>query len=156
MTTRETAQAKLEQILSAIKIPSGFSRLNPRQKKFLFGVVLSSVVPSDHIVKPCEKETLERQLRVFLQLHGQEESDAMAMADMPPLSVQQLDLIAMAIAELLNINDRALFVRHLWELALCDRELHSAEEKLIFRISDAAGVTRKQVAEQLAWVSAQT
>jgi uncharacterized tellurite resistance protein B-like protein len=156
MTIRDDAQAHLAQITSVLKTPSGFSKLNPSQKKFLFGIVLASVVPSDRIVKPCEKENLQGQLNQFLHMHGAQQSEAMALADMPPMNPADLDSLASSLADLLGMQDRAMLVRHLWELALCDGELHSDEEKLIFRISDVAGIPRKQVAEQLAWVSAQT
>ena len=156
MTTRDDAQARLEHILAVLKTPAGFSRLNPNQKKFLFGVVLSSVVPSDRIVKACEKEVLQNQLAQFLHLQGDARTEAIAMAEMPPMNPVNVDDMARALTELLGVHDRALLVRHLWELALCDNELHSDEEKLIYRIADVAGVPRKQVAEQLAWVSAQS
>jgi uncharacterized tellurite resistance protein B-like protein len=156
MTTRDDAQARLSHILSILKTPAGFSKLNPNQKKFLFGVVLSSVVPSDRVVKPCEKEALQSQLNQFLHLQGEAQTEAIALADMPPLNPANVDDMARALSELLGVQDRAMLVRHLWELALSDNELHSDEEKLIFRIADVAGVPRKQVAEQLAWVSAQS
>ncbi len=156
MTTRDDAQARLEQILAVLKTPAGFSRLNPNQKKFLFGVVLSSVVPSDRVVKACEKVTLQNQLNQFLHLHREAQTEAIALSDMPPLNPVNVDDMARALTDLLGVHDRALLVRHLWELALCDDELHAEEEKLIYRIADVAGVPRKQVAEQLAWVSAQS
>jgi uncharacterized tellurite resistance protein B-like protein len=156
MTIRDDAQGKLEHILSILKQPSGFSRLNPNQKKFLFGVVLSSIVPSDHIVKACEKEMLQRLLNGFLHLHSTAQGEAMELANLPPMQNDSVDGMARALSDLLNVQDRAMIVRHLWELALSDDELHSEEEKLVYRIADVAGVTRKQVTEQLAWVSAQS
>jgi uncharacterized tellurite resistance protein B-like protein len=156
MTIRDDAQAKLAHILSVLKTPAGFSKLNPNQKKFLFGVVLSSVVPSDRVVKPCEQEALHAHLKNFLHLHGDAESEAFSLSSLPPMSLEHVDGLARALSELLGVQDRSMLVRHLWELALSDEELHSEEEKLIYRIADVAGVPRKQVAEQLAWVSAQS
>lgn len=156
MTTRDAARAKFDQLLVLIRKPGGYARLSIPQRKFLYGVLLASVVPADRAVKPEEIAELRQQLQRFLHLNGEPGHEAVAMASLPPHEKAEVDALAEALGELLGVQDRSTFIRHLWELALSDGELHAEEEKLIFRISDVSGVPRKQVAEQLARVTAQS
>jgi uncharacterized tellurite resistance protein B-like protein len=155
MTSRDTAQVKFDALLNIIRKPGGYARLSIAQRKFLYGVLLASVVPADRAVKPEEIAMLRQQLQKFLQISGDSSHDTVAMASLPQMEMREIEVMAEALGELLGVQDRTTFVRHLWELALADGELHVEEEKLIFRISDVSGVPRKQVAEQLARVAAQ-
>ena len=58
--------------------------------------------------------------------------------------------------DLLSIDDRTQLIGMLWDLALCDHELHQNEETLIYKVADAAGVLRKRVAEQQAIASSRS
>jgi uncharacterized tellurite resistance protein B-like protein len=149
MTTQTTPQQKLDQIVKLLGHPGGFSRLDPNQRKFLFGVILAMIVPADSKVKECELQKLQDLLR-GMNLYGGVLNESMSMADSRSDNMQNVDILARAMGELLGPQDRANFVRHLWELALSDEELHDAEERLIFRIADLSGVTRKHVAAELA------
>jgi uncharacterized tellurite resistance protein B-like protein len=149
MTTQITAQHKLDQIVKLLGQPGGFARLDINQRKFLFGVIFAMIVPADSKVKECELEKLQNLLR-GLNAQGSVLNDSMAMADKRFDQAQNVDILARAMGELLGAQDRTDFIRHLWELALIDDELHDAEERLIFRIADLSGVTRKHVAAELA------
>jgi uncharacterized tellurite resistance protein B-like protein len=58
------------------------------------------------------------------------------------------------IPDLLSIEDRSAMIGALWDIALCDKELHDLEERLIYEIADAVAVPRKKVAEELARAAA--
>lgn len=153
MTPQLSAQQKLNQLVKLLGEPGGFARLNINQRKFLFGVILAMIVPADSKVKECELEKLQNLLR-GLNTQGHVLNDSMSMAHLKFNAVANVDTLARAMGELLGAQDRAGFVRHLWELALSDDELHNAEERLIFRIADLSGVTRKHVAAELAKAAA--
>ena len=153
MTPQLSAQQKLNQLVKLLGEPGGFARLNINQRKFLFGVILAMIVPADSKVKECELEKLQNLLR-GLNTQGHVLNDSMSMAPLKFNAAANVDTLARAMGELLGAQDRAGFVRHLWELALSDDELHNAEERLIFRIADLSGVTRKHVAAELAKAAA--
>jgi uncharacterized tellurite resistance protein B-like protein len=155
MTTRLAVQAKFDHLLAILRKPGGYARLSIPQRKFLYGLLLASVVPADMAIRPEEIATLRQLLQRFLQLGGDEGQDVVTMAAIPPYNPDDVSTLAEALGELLGVQDRTTFIKHLWELALADGELHAHEESLIFRISDVSGVPRKQVAEQLARVAAQ-
>ena len=153
MTTQLTAQQKLDHIVKLLGQPGGFALLDINQRKYLFGVIFAMIVPADSKVKECELEKLQNLLR-GLNAQGQVMSDSMTMADRKFDAAGNVEILARAMGELLGAQDRADFVRHLWEIALSDDELHDAEERLIFRIADLSGVTRKHVAAELAKAAA--
>ena len=66
------------------------------------------------------------------------------------VSPEHLAQATKQLPEMLSIEDRVNLVGMLWDLALCDFELHSLEEALIYKIADQAGVPRKRVAEEQA------
>ena len=153
MTTREIAQARLDHIVHTLGLPGGYAKLDPAQRKFLFSAVLAMVVPADHKVKTCEIQKLQALLK-NMQCSSGVIIDTLAMAELPPIAENHVDILAKGLADLLGPQDRADFVRHLWEIALCDDELHDFEERLIYRIADASGIVRKNVIAELAKASA--
>jgi uncharacterized tellurite resistance protein B-like protein len=153
MTTQSIAQQKLDQIVKLLGQPGGFARLDPNQRKFLFGVIFAMIVPADSKVKECELVKLQNLLR-GLNAQGNVLHESMSMASRKFDADGNVEILARAMGELLGPQDRSNIVRHLWELALCDDELHDAEERLIFRIADLSGVTRKHVAAELAKAAA--
>ncbi len=153
MTTQLTAQQKLDHIVKLLGQPGGFARLDINQRKYLFGVILAMIVPADSKVRECEMEKLQFLLR-GLNAQGNVLHDSLSMADRKFDAAANVDVLARAMGELLGAQDRTDFVRHLWELALSDDELHDAEERLIFRIADLSGVTRKHVIAELAKAAA--
>jgi uncharacterized tellurite resistance protein B-like protein len=56
----------------------------------------------------------------------------------------------------LGIEDRCTMIANLWELALCDDELHGFEEKMVYKVADLSDVPRKKVAELMAKAAART
>lgn len=153
MTSRANVQLKLDKITTLLAQPSGFARLDPNQRKFLFAAVLAMIVPADGKVKDCERQKLQSLLQAN-QSSGYMLIDAMNLAELPRDVEKCVDALAKALGELLGAQDRSTLVRHLWELALSDDELHDFEERLIYRIADASGVARKNVAAELAKAAA--
>ena len=153
MTIRDTAQVKLENIVNILALPGGYAMLDSTQRKFLFGVVLAMVVPADRKVRPAEMQALQNLLKNMQSTEGVL-IDTLSMAEMPPNAEKHVDVLAKGLGDLLGPQDRAVFVRHLWEIALSDDELHDFEERLIYRIADGSGVVRKNVAAELAKAAA--
>jgi uncharacterized tellurite resistance protein B-like protein len=145
-----SASAYLDEIVALLAEPSGFARLKPEQRKFVLAVVIGSVIPADGKIKPCELEKLETLLHGRMQTRGQTLQQALALAKSKLNSDGAISLSASRLADLLGIEDRCALIGMLWDVALCDYELHAHEEALIYAIADKAGVPRKKVAEQQA------
>lgn len=148
--TLSTASARLDEISALLKEPSGFSRLSPEQRKFVLAVVIASVVPADGKIRPCELEKLQALLKIRMQTSGRTLESVLALAQSGLGRNSAVGLSASRLADLLGIEDRCALIGMLWDIALCDYELHAAEEQLIYDIADKAGVPRKKVAEQQA------
>jgi uncharacterized tellurite resistance protein B-like protein len=146
-TAAEISNTEISQITEKLAMPNGFAKLTPLQRRLLLAAVLSSIVPADGHVRKVEMEQLEKQLRLKFQFTQSQLQTAMAMASKQGSPVG-VELLAKHLPELLSIEDRTQLIGMLWDLALCDHELHQREENLIYKVADAAGVLRKRVAEQ--------
>jgi uncharacterized tellurite resistance protein B-like protein len=143
------AKAIISQIIEKIAVPNGFAKLSPPQRKYLLAAILGSVVPADGKVRPIELEHFESFLKTKYHLGNDQLNIARSFAKLG-FEVEQLHHAARYLPELLSIEDRTNLVGMLWDIALCDQELHSKEDALIYKIADLAGVPRKRVAEQQA------
>ncbi|MFO1034507.1 MAG: TerB family tellurite resistance protein [Hyphomicrobiales bacterium] len=148
------ARLQFNDIIARAKKPGGAATLTIEQRKFLLAALVGSVVPVDGKIKPCELETLRDILALRLNATGKTLEQAMDMASADLGAPEHFNLAANRLQDLLSIEDRCNIVGLLWEIALCDRELHAREEELIYRIADAAGVPRKRVAEMQARAAA--
>ena len=52
-------------------------------------------------------------------------------------------------------DDKLYILGHLWRLAVCDGELHSEEEKLIYEFVDAVKISRKTAIETQAQITSE-
>jgi uncharacterized tellurite resistance protein B-like protein len=154
MTTLQKTQiaatdshAELMLMIDKLALPNGFARLTPEQRRLLLGAVLSSIVPVDGNVRKVEMEQLEKLLKTKFQFRDGQLQTAMGLASKQG-SFAGVEILAKHLPELLSIEDRTQLIGMLWNLALCDHELHQREESLIYKVADAAGVLRKRVAEQ--------
>ena len=151
---RHAAKAHLDEILHVLSKPGGFAKLSTVQRKFLMGVVLAAIVPVDNRIRNIELERLQVLLKGSLHINGTVALESLALAegqnDLGPAIVT----IAKALPELLGIEDRCVLIAHLWELALCDDELHNYEDQLVYKVADLSGVPRKKVAELMARAAA--
>lgn len=143
------AKAIFIQIIEKIAMPNGFAKLSPPQRKYLLAAILGSVVPADEKVRPVELQHFEAFLKTRYQMNNDTLSIALSFGNLG-FEVEQLQQAARYLPELLSINDRTNLVGMLWDIALCDHELHAKEDALIYKIADLAGVPRKRVAEQQA------
>lgn len=155
LTAPDDNHGEILQITEKLAMPNGFAKLTTLQRRLLLAAVLSSVVPADGQVLKVEMEQLEKQLRVKFQFTQDQLQTAMAMASKHG-SPKGVELLAKHLPELLSIEDRTQLIGLLWDLALCDHELHQREETLIYKIADAAGVLRKRVTEQQAIASSRS
>lgn len=154
-TAADISHAEISLITEKLALPNGFAKLTSVQRRLLLAAVLTSIVPADGHVRKVEMEQLEKQLRLKFQFTQGQLQTAMAMASKQG-SPSGVELLAKHLPELLSIEDRTQMIGMLWDLALCDHELHQREENLIYKVADAAGVLRKRVAEQQAIASSRS
>ena len=143
------SHALMADIMAKLDQPSGFSKLQPNQRKFLLAAVLGSIVPADGKIREVEMKHLEAHLKQKYSCNPETLRLALSYAN-TGLANEQLKKAASQLAELLSIEDRTSLVGLLWDIAICDDELHGSEETMIYKIADSAGVPRKRVAEQQA------
>lgn len=139
----------VSEIMRMFDEPNGFSKLKPEQRKFLLGVILGSIVPVDGKIKAVEVQCLKTHLQKRYSLNAATIRDVVAFSN-TGLIPEQLKKAAAQLQELLSIEDRTLLIGMLWDVAICDDELHSSEEEMIYKVADGSGVPRKRVAEQQA------
>jgi uncharacterized tellurite resistance protein B-like protein len=144
------AEAHLNSVIETLRKPSGFALLSSEQRSYLLACLLASVVPVDGKVKPCEMEMLEQHLHTRMQARGNVMAETLTVARYGLCREQAVELGASRLPDLLGIEDRCNLIGMLWDIALCDHELHASEEERIYTIADQAGVPRKKVAEQQA------
>jgi uncharacterized tellurite resistance protein B-like protein len=139
----------VDDIMAKLDQPNGFAKLSPDQRKFLLGAILGSVVPADGKIKAVEVQCLKTHLQQKYNLNSETIKNVLAFSNIG-LAPEQLKKATTQLQELLSIEDRTQLIGMLWDVAICDDELHSTEEALIYNVSDNAGVPRKRVAEQQA------
>jgi len=146
---------QLTQIVEKLAQPNGFAKLTPVQRRLLLAAVLSSIVPADGLIRKVELEQLEKHLKTKFQFANNQIQTALSLARKQD-SFVGVETLAKHLPELLSIEDRTQLIGLLWDLALCDHELHEREESLIYKVADAAGVLRKRVVEQQAIASSRS
>lgn len=151
---RQAAKNHFDDILQILSKPGGFARLTTVQRKFLMGIVLAAIVPADKRIRNVELERLQILLKTSLNINGNVALESLALAEGQTSMEDGIVTIAKALPDLLGIEDRCNLIAHLWELALCDNELHSFEEQLVYQVADLSGVPRKKVAELMARAAA--
>ena len=137
----------LQDILNIVKLPSGFSRLTPMQRRALVAAILASVIPIDGRVRDIEIKHFIDHLQNKYQFTKDEQKIALSFLR-NGLTPEQLKDAAKQLQELLSADDRANLVGMMWDVALSDHELHPQEEHLILSVADIAGVARKRVIEE--------
>jgi uncharacterized tellurite resistance protein B-like protein len=151
---RTAARQHLDEILILLAKPGGFAKLTTVQRKFLLGLVLAAIVPVDRRIRNVELEHLQLMLKSSLHINGDIAMESLAMAESNQGEAINVKALAKALPDLLGIDDRCAIISNLWELALCDDELHGFEEKMVYQIADLSDVPRKKVAELMAKAAA--
>ncbi len=151
---RTAARQHLDEILQLLAKPGGFAKLGPVQRKFILGLVLAAIVPVDKRIRNIELERLQVMLKSGIQMGSSVAMESLAMAEGQTDLHNVVETLAKALPDLLGIEDRCNLIANLWELALCDNELHDQEEKMVYKVADLSGVPRKRVSELMARVSA--
>jgi uncharacterized tellurite resistance protein B-like protein len=151
---RQAAQNHLDDIITLLSKPGGFAKLNGVQRKFLMGIVLAAIVPVDKRIRNVELERLQLLLRSGMQVSSEVTCESVALAEGQTDLSEHVAVLAKALPDLFGIEDRCTLISQLWELALCDHELHAYEEQLVYRVADLSDVPRKRVAELMARASA--
>jgi uncharacterized tellurite resistance protein B-like protein len=148
-TSPAEAKAIIAQIVEKIATPNGFAKLSPSQRKYLLAAILGSIIPVDGKVRTVELEYFESFLKTKYQFSNESLKIALSFSS-SSLQSESLQQAARYLPDLLSIEDRTNLIGMLWDIALCDQELHANEDALIYKIADQAGVPRKRVAEQQA------
>jgi uncharacterized tellurite resistance protein B-like protein len=151
---RRAAKTHLDEILLVLSKPGGFAKLSTVQRKFLMGIVLAAIVPVDKRIRNIELDRLQIMLKGSLHINGPVALESLALAEGQTELAAPLAAIAKALPDLLGIEDRCALISQLWELALCDNELHSFEEQLVYKVAELSDVPRKKVAELMARAAA--
>jgi uncharacterized tellurite resistance protein B-like protein len=151
---RIAARQHLDELLVLLAKPGGFAKLSPVQRKFLMGLVLAAIVPADNRIRNIELERLQVMLKSSLHISGSAAMESLAMAENAKDQNINIEALAKALPDLLGIEDRCTMIANLWELALCDDELHGFEEKMVYKVADLSDVPRKKVAELMAKAAA--
>lgn len=149
MDDQQTAifEGQIEALISRALTPGGFATLSVEQRKYLFAMILAAVVPADGLVRDVEMKHLLAHLAGRYQMQARSLERAAHLVTSRLASSETAHKLASRMPDLLSIDDRSSMIGMLWDLALCDKELHAQEEELIYRIADQAGVPRKKVAE---------
>ncbi len=137
----------LQDILNTVKLPSGFSRLSPMQRRALVAAILASVIPIDGRLRDVEVKHFIEHLQNKYQFTKDEQKIALSFLR-NGLTAAQLNDAAKQLQDLLSHDDRAKLVGLMWDVALSDHELHPEEERLIHSVAGIAGVARKRVLEE--------
>jgi uncharacterized tellurite resistance protein B-like protein len=153
---RKAARQHLDELLIVLAKPGGFAKLTIVQRKFLMGLVLAAVVPADNRIRNIELERLQLMLKSSLNITGDVAMESLAMVEDSKDHAINIDALAKVLPELLGIEDRCTLIANLWELALCDDELHGSEEKMVYKVADLSEVPRKKVAELMARAAARS
>jgi uncharacterized tellurite resistance protein B-like protein len=151
---RTAARQHLSEVMVLLAKPGGFSKLTTVQRKFLLGLVLAAIVPVDKRIRNVELERLQLLLKSSLHINGDSAMESLALAESPEGADINIEALAKALPDLLGIEDRCALISNLWELALCDDELHGFEEQMVYKIADLSEVPRKKVAELMAKAAA--
>lgn len=151
---RQSAKTHLDEILLVLAKPGGFAKLSTVQRKYLMGIVLAAIVPADKRIRNVELERLQILLKSNMHMNGPEALESFALAEGQLDLVEPVKVIAKALQDLFGIEDRCNLIALLWELALCDNELHGYEEQLVYSVADLSGVPRKKVGELMARAAA--
>jgi uncharacterized tellurite resistance protein B-like protein len=151
---REAAQKHLDELLQVLAKPGGYAKLTTQQRKFLLGVILAAIVPADKRIRHVEVDHLQVLLKTALNVAGDTALESMALAEGTTDLRTHIETLAKALPDLLGIEDRSNLIAQLWELALCDHELHTFEEQLVYKVADLSDVPRKKVAELMARAAA--
>ncbi len=140
---------EIAHILSITQQHNGFAKLNSSQRRLLLAALLACVIPVDGRIHANEVGHFSDHLKKRYQFSDDMVKHALGLIK-NTLSPEQLHQATKQLPEMLSMEDRVNLVGMLWDLALCDFELHSLEEALIYKIADQAGVPRKRVAEEQA------
>lgn len=143
------AATEIAHILSITQQQNGFAKLSSSQRRLLLAALLASIIPVDGRIHSNELEHFSAHLKKRYQFSEDAAKQAMGLIK-KNLSPEQVQQATKQLPEMLSMEDRVGLIGMLWDLALCDHELHSLEENLIYKIADQAGVPKKRVAEEQA------
>jgi uncharacterized tellurite resistance protein B-like protein len=123
-------------------------QLRPEERRLAIAVLLASLVPADRKVRQVEINRLNALAAEHYRVTGISLAHIEVVARERRFSVSEMQAISAHVPGILNIEDRCALVGLLWEIALCDQELHALEEQAIYAIADRLEVPRKRTAEQ--------
>ena len=151
---RQSAKTHLDEVLLILAKLGGYAKLSPTQRKFIVGITLDAIIPADKRIRNIELERLTLLLKSSMQINGSVVLESISFADGQHDNNEAITAIAKSLQDLLGIEDRCHLISNLWELALCDNELHSHEEQMVYKVADLSGVPRKKVVELMARAAA--
>ena len=147
--------ASARQLLERLARPARDVRfLKPEERRLAIIVLLAALVPADRKIRDVEMDRLIRISVEHYKVPGHAIDTISNIAQAKHFPADELQGFAALVPEILNIEDRLVLVGMLWEIALCDKELHVLEEEAIFVIAEKLDVPRKKTLEQQARAAA--
>ena len=125
-------------------------QLRPEERRLAIAVLLATLVPADRQVRDVEVERLNKLADDHYKVAGIARAHIESLARGKQFTIGEMQAISAHVPSILNIEDRCSLVGLLWEIALCDNELHVLEEEAIYAIADKLEVPRKRTIEQQA------
>lgn len=146
----ESAQALLQRLARPAR---DVRFLKPEERRLAVTVLLAALVPADRKVREVEIDRLIQLSVEHYKVPGHAVETIVSIAQAKAFHSDELRSVAALVPEILNIGDRCALIGMLWEIALCDKELHRLEEEAIYLIADKLDVPRKTTIEQQAKAS---
>ena len=140
-------------------ITKGLVSQNPELKdcrdielKIALTLMLYQVIPADGAVLECEMDRIAKLVARRFGVSREIVAGFIDTVNNGEAGKPQLDDLARFALKSGNRKLLIALIRDLWDIAVCDNNLHEQEELMIYRISDSLGIGRREVIEQQARV----
>ncbi|MCB1378525.1 MAG: TerB family tellurite resistance protein [Alphaproteobacteria bacterium] len=145
------------QLLERLSRPARDVRfLRTEERRLAITVLLAALVPADRKIRDVE---IDRLIKISVEQYKVPTPAVNIIcniAQAKSFASAELESYAALVPEILNIEDRCILIGMLWEIALCDKELHILEEEAIHVIAKKMGVPHKKTLEQHARAASRT
>lgn len=123
------------------------------ESKVAVSLLMSHLIPADGKVLDCETGRLAK---LIARRFGVEQSVVWQFMELTELNRRQavsVDVLSDEIKARFEEKKLKSLIRDLWDIALCDDELHPLEETMIYHVADNLGLRRRDVIGQQTRVS---
>ena len=118
------------------------------ETRIAVSLLLSHLVPADGKVLDCETDRLVKLIARRFGVQTVVVQKFMAMTELNRRQLISVEVLADRIKNHCGEKRLKSLIRDLWDLALCDNELHTLEEAMIYNVADNLGLRRRDVISQ--------